>query len=266
MGLLPTIGAIAGNVITMARANSAHISTGAVVIGMISAVILAVKAGKEAEEDIEELKEELDTDELSFGEIVRTTWKRFIPVALILTLTISCFLYSTNKMMKRYAALSTAYALTESYMKDYIHTAQEELGPKKEQTIRDKVMEKRVNSQPVAERGIVETGKGDILFYDSITTRYFKSSMDEVKNAEADLASIYKSENELTIDEYTGRLGLGRFSTIGNYMGWHMTGKFDGTQNFHFEYTYGGDEKTGEPYCAIYFYNNMPTDLRKYWH
>jgi len=262
MGLMPMISAIAGNVIAMAKANSAHISTGAVVIGMISAVVLAVKAGKEAEEDIEEVKEELETDELSFGEIVRTTWKRFIPVVLILTLTISCFLYSTNKMMKRYAALSTAYALTESYMKDYIHTAQEELGPKKEQILRDKVMEKRINNRPMPERGIIETGKGDTLCYESITMTYFHSSVAGLKEAEKELASIYKAEGQITLNEYTNALGIGRYSSVGDYWGWRMTGKFDGTEDFRFEYSYGGHEKTGEPYCCIYFYENLPTDLR----
>lgn len=262
MSLMP-IKEIIKNVFTIAKTNSDHISTGAIIIGMVSIAILAVKAGTEAKEDIDIAKEELGTDELSVKEIVHTTWKRFIPVILVLSLTISCFLYSTNKMMKRYAAISTAYALTESYMKDYISAAQTELGPKKEQIIRDKVMEKRIREHPVAERGIIETGKGDVLFYDSITTRYFHSSIDEVKNVEKTLASIYDSEGELKIDEYTGMLGLGRYSSIGNYMGWRMTGKFDGTQKFNFEYSYGGHEKTGEPYCAIYFYDNMPTDLTK---
>ena len=105
MGLVP-ISTIAGNVISLAKTNTASFSTGAVIIGMISAVILAIKAGKEASEDIEEVKEEFETDELSFGEIVRVTWKRFLPVILILALTISCLVYSTNKMMKRYAALA----------------------------------------------------------------------------------------------------------------------------------------------------------------
>lgn len=262
MDILP-VTAFAGKIISLAKEHSAPISTGAVIIGMISAVILAVKAGKESAEDILEAQEELETDELSFSEIVRVTWKRFLPVFLILALTISCLIVSTNKMMKRYAALSTAYALTESYMKDYIETTKNEVGAKKEQFIRDKIMEKQVRDHPIAERGIIETGKGDVLFYDPITTRYFHSSMAAVKEAEKILGRIYQSEGELKIDEYTHTLGLGRYSAIGNYMGWRMTGKFDGTELFKFEYSSGLHEKTGEPYCAIYFYDNMPTDLTR---
>ena len=262
MDILP-VTAFAGKLVSLAKEHATPISTGAVIIGMISAVILAVKAGKESAEDIEEAKEELETEELTLGEIIRVTWKRFLPIILILGLTISCLIVSTNKLMKRYAALSTAYALTESYMKDYIETTQKEVGVKKEQLIRDKIMEKQVREHPVAERGIIETGKGDVLFYDSITTRYFHSSMAAVKEAEKILNAIYQSEEELKIDEYTDALGLGRYSVIGNYMGWRMTGKFDGTEKFGFEFTSGLHEATGEPYCAIYFYENMPTDLSR---
>lgn len=261
MDILP-VSAFAGKLVSLAKAHATPISTGAVILGIISAVVLAVKAGKESAEDIEEAKEELETDELSFGEIVRVTWKRFLPVTLILVLTISCLVVTTNKLMKRYAALSTAYALTESYMKDYIQTTQQEVGAKKEQLIRDRIMEKRVNEHPVAERGTIDTGNGDVLFYDSITTRYFHSSMAAVKEAEKTLAAIYQNEGELKLDEYTYTLGIGKYSTIGNYIGWKMSGNYDGTEKFRFEYSYGGHEKTGEPYCAIYFYDNMPTDLR----
>ena len=87
--------------------------------------------------------------------------------------------------------------------------------------------------------------------------------MEAVKNAEKELASIYQSEGELKIDEYTYMLGIGRYSSIGNYMGWRMTGKYDGTEKFEFDFSHGGHELTGEPYCAIYFYKNLPTDLRR---
>lgn len=261
MDILP-INAFARNILSVAKAHAAPITAGAVIIGMISAVILAVKAGRESVDDIEEMKEELETDELTAGEVIRATWKRFVPVILILVLTISCFLYSTNRLIKRYAALSTAYALTESYMKDYIDVTKNEVGAKKEQMIRDKVMDKQVKRRPIAERGTIDTGNGDILFYDSITTRYFKSSLDKVKEAEEMLRDIYKSEGELKLDEYTYALGIGRYSSIGSYIGWKMSGRFDGTQKFEFEYTYGGHENTGEPYCAINTIN-LPTDLTR---
>ena len=130
-------------------------------------------------------------------------------------------------------------------------------------TTQEEVGAKRVKEHPVAECGTIETGNGDVLFYDSITARYFKSSMAAVKEAEKELANIYQNKGELKLDEYTHALGIGNYSAIGNYIGWKMTGRYDGTEKFHFEYSYGGHKKTGEPYCAIYFYDNVPTDLRR---
>lgn len=246
----------------LAKANSTPIATGAIVLGMVSAVILAVKAGKESAEDIEEAKEELETDELTTRQVIRAVWKRFIPVILVLGLTISCFLYTTDKLVKRCTALSAAYALSESYLKDYMEAAKETVGEKKELSVRDRVMEKQVAKHPIAERGIVDTGSGETLFYDAITTRYFRASVEHVRQVENQLKNIYEAESELKMDDYTYSLGLGQYSALGNYIGWRMSGRYDGSQTFGFDYSSGISPETGEPYCAIYP-KNRPTDLTR---
>lgn len=262
MGKLP-IGAVVRNIVTLAKANATPLSTGVVILGMISAVVLAAKAGKDSANDIEEAKEELQVEELTFKEKFHVTWKRYIPVILILGLSIACLVVNTNRMMKRYAALSTAYALSESYLKDYMEATKESVGTKKEQTIRDNVMNKQIREHPIDEeerRGIIDTGNGNTLFYDAITTRYFRSSMEKVKVAERDLAGIYATEDELKLDEYTYAIGLGAHSECGNYLGWRKTGKFDGTESFGFDYSSGLTD-SGEPYVAIYHYRNRLVSL-----
>lgn len=259
MSKLP-IAAFTKQMMTFAKVHATPISTGAVIIGMISAVVLAVKAGKETAEDIEELKEELETEELSVKEVIKVSWKHFIPVVLILGLSIGCLVVTTNKMMKRYAALSTAYALTENYMKDYMAATSETVGAKKEQNIRDKAIEKQVARHPVAERGIVETGHGDTLFYDAITTRYFRSSMENVKKAEKHLAGIYQAEDMLRFSEYTYALGIGANCEFGDSLGWKKSGRLDLTDEFAFLYSSGLAPDTGEPYVAIYHLNQL-TDI-----
>lgn len=255
-----TVGSIAKQFLNFVNMNQTPISTGAVVIGIVSAVILAVKAGKESEEDILELQEELNEgEELTSKDIVKTVWKRFIPVILVTVLTISCLIVSTKHMMKRYAALSTAYAISENYLKDYMEATKDTVGEKKEQAIRDNAMEKQVARHPIAERGIVETGKGDDLFYDSITTRYFRTNMDSVRKAEKYLAGIYQTEGEVKLSEYTYSLGLGASSEIGDYIGWKQRGN-GFPDSYGFLYSSGLAPDTGEPYCAIY-HLNLLTDL-----
>ena len=262
MGKVP-ISAIAKQVVALAKANATPIATGAVIIGMISAVVLAVKATKESVEDIEEVKEEMEVDELTPKEVVRIVWRRFIPVILILTLTIACLVVNTSRMMKRYAALSTAYALSESYLKDYMDATKENVGAKKEQAIRDGAMEKQVARKPLdkdaAQRGIIERGHGDTLFYDTLTTRYFHDSIEHVKEVERDLAGTYETEDQLFADDYARAL-LG-IKTHFEQMGWRKTGKIDGTHKFKLNYTSGLIENSMTPYVAIYRDNNPLVEL-----
>lgn len=268
-----SIGAAAKQFMRFVSANATPISTGAVVIGIVSCVILAVKAGKESAEDLQEVTEELEEgEELTVKEVIHIVWKRFIPVFIVMVLTISCLIMSTRQMMKRYAALSAAYAISENYLKDYMEAAKETAGPKKEQAIRDKVMEKQVARHPVEERGIIETGHGTTLFFDAITGRWFRSSMDHVRQTAEKLASIYDSEDYLRLEDYTHALGLGS-TEFGDYLGWRKTGKMDGSQTMFsrdgkheclfFDYSHGMTDYD-ELYAAIYHHMYPITDLRMY--
>lgn len=264
LGFLKKIpaGGVVKDLCTFMKANAGPISTGAVVIGMVAAFILAAKAGNEAAEDIEEAKEEMDVDELTLGDKVRITWKRFLPSVFVLLLTITSFIYTTRQMAKRYAALSAAYSLTESYLKDYMEATKESAGQKKEQTIRDSANVKQAMKIPV-DRGIVETGYGDDLFFDGvITTRYFRSTLDRVQAVEKELASIYEAEDSITMDDYTFRLGLGAVANNGNSLGWKKSGNFDSTKSFDLYYTAAISDK-GEPYIVISQGANRMTDLTR---
>ena len=256
------IGGIISDLCHIAKANAGPISTGAVIIGMVTVFVLAAKAGNEAAEDIEEKKEELETDELTIGEKISATWKRFFPAVFILILTATCFVYTTKQMAKRYAVLSAAYSLRESYLKEYIAEAKQIAGPKKEQQIRDNANLKIAEKVPI-ERGIIETGYGDDLFFDEvITTKYFRSSLDHVKAMEKELSGIYESEDVLTMDDYTFRMGLGARANNGNNLGWKKSGEFDETRSFSLYYTSGINDR-GEPYIIISQGPNRMTDLRK---
>lgn len=259
---IPINGIVKG-VCVFAKENAGPISTGAVALGIVTTFLLAAKAGSEAKDDCEEMKEELEVDELTFGEKFKASWKRFIPAVFMMLLTISCLVYTTNRMMKRYAALSAAYTMTENYLREYTESTKAITGPKKEQAIRDEANIKQAQKTPVNDRGIIETGHGDDLFFDAvITTRYFRSSLEQVKNVEKELAGIYNAEDELKLDEYTYRLGLGTRSSIGNYIGWRKTGKYDETSKFGLYYT-SGIADTGEPYIIISQGANRLTDLTR---
>ena len=256
------VGGIVKDLCVFAKANAGPISTVAVILGMVTAVALAAKAGNEAAEDIEEMKDELDTDELTFGEKFKAVWKRFIPTIFILALTITCLVYTSAKMAKRYAELSAAYGLTQTYLKDYMESTKEIAGPKKEQSIHDATNIKQAARAPI-NRGIVETGYGDDLFLDEvITTRFFRSSLEHVKMMERELADIYEAEDCITLGDYTFRMGLGARGNNCDSLGWKKSGKFDETSSFSLYYTSGISDK-GEPYIIVSQGPNRLTDLTR---
>ena len=256
------INAIAKGVLSFAKDNAGPITTGAVVLGMVTAFVLSARAGEKAAEDFEEMKEELEVEELTFGEKVKASWKRFLPSVFVLLMTLTCFVYTTNRMMKRYAALSAAYSITENYLRDYIDETKRIAGPKKEQMIRDDVSIKQAERAPT-ERGIIETGYGDDLFYDAvITSRYFRSNMEHVKTVVRELNNQYQAEDELKVRDYTYGVGLAGFTNTSDYLGWRKTGHIDGTEKFSLYFTSSIYEPTGEPYIIINQDANWLTDLR----
>lgn len=122
----------------------------------ITATVLAVKATPKALELLTEkryekygdtLKEDDSYDdmpELKPVEVVKTTWKCYIPAAISGVASIACLLGSHSVHAKRNAALATAYKLSETALNEYREKVVEEIGEEKEKVIRDKVSQKHL--------------------------------------------------------------------------------------------------------------------------
>ena len=57
-----------------------------------------------------------------------------------------------------------------------------------------------------------------ILFYDPITTRYFRSSIEEIKKAKEKLVSICETKGDANLNDYIESLKIGSHSSIGDYI------------------------------------------------
>ena len=87
--------------------------------GMVSTVVLAVKATPKALQLIEERRKEERTDKLTVMETVGTTWKCYIPAAITGTVSAACIIGANSVNAKRNAALATAYKLSETAFKEF---------------------------------------------------------------------------------------------------------------------------------------------------
>lgn len=207
--------------------NSPSILTAVAVTGVVSTALLTGKASFQAAEIIR--KEEFEQtfwEEQSFQDRVRLVWKLYIPAAVTGGATIVCVIGANTVSSRRNAALISAYSLAETAFKEYKTKVVETIGVNKEQKIRDEVARERVEQDPVSTREVYITGNGDVLCYETMTGRYFQSSMETLRKAQNDINaqiinSMYASQNDFC------RL-IGLPSTgYGEEVGWNTSNMLD---------------------------------------
>lgn len=207
---------------TACRKHLPEILTGIGVIGAIACPIMAVKATPSALEAIERDsrdKHDGDPDAATKIEIVKSAWKYYVPSMITGGMAVACIVGASAVNMKRNAALATAYALSESALKEYKDAVLSEVGEKKEQSIRDRIAGKRIEDNPVDEASIIDTKSGDVLCYDSWTGRYFKSSVESLRKAENELNRMLLRDDYASLNDFYDLVGLPCVE-VGDKFGW----------------------------------------------
>lgn len=201
--------------------HSPEILTGIGITGLLSTTILAVKATPKALRLIDEKKEEMNTDELTNTEVVKTCWKCYIPAAVTASVSVACLIGANSVNSKRNAVLATAYKLSESTFSEYKEKVIETIGEKKEEEVRDKIAKGRIEQNPVKNNEVIITGKGDVLCYDIVSGRYFKSDVDKIRKAENTLNKKLMNDMYCSLNEFYDLIGL-PFTQMGFELGWNV--------------------------------------------
>ena len=198
-----------------------EILTGIGVAGMVTTTILAVKATPKACLLINDRKDELEVEKLRATELIKTTWKCYIPAIMTCGVSIACLVGASSVNFKRNAALATAYKLSEAALSEYKDAVIEAIGEKKEQSVRDKVAEERLKKNPVSKSEIIVTGNGTTLCYDPVGNSYFKSSIQQIESAKNKLNARMLSENYVSLNDFYDELGIGP-TKLGDDLGWDI--------------------------------------------
>ena len=198
-----------------------EILTGIGVAGMVTSTVLAVKATPKAFLLINDRKDELEVEKLPVTELVKTTWKCYIPAAVTCGASIACLVGASSVNFKRNAALATAYKLSEAALSEYKDAVIETIGEKKEQSVRDKVAEERLKKNPVSKSEIIVTGNGTTLCYDPVGNSYFKSNIQQIESAKNKLNARMLSENYVSLNDFYDELGIGP-TKLGDDLGWDI--------------------------------------------
>lgn len=228
---------------------SPEILVGIGITGMVSTTIMAVRATPKAAELIQIKKEEKEA-ELSKLEIVKTTWKCYIPAAITGSVSIACIIGASRVNAKRNATLATAYTISKTALSEYKEQVIETVGEKKENEIEDKVAKKKIEDNPVSKKDILITEKGNSLCYDSVSGRYFYSDIDTIKRAENYVNKKMLNEMYLSLNEFYYEIGL-KQTELGNELGWNID---DGLLDIHYSSQIAED---GRP-CLVLGYHVAP--------
>ena len=236
---------------------SPQILTGIGVAGMITTVVLAVKATPKALELIEDKKEELDTDKLTVVDTIKVAWKPYIPAVATGVLSTVCIIGGNAVGTRRTAALAAAYKISETALKEYKDAIVETVGEEKAKEVKEKVIQNKLDKNPVVEKQIIVTNKGTFLCYDSLSGRYFQSDIEAIRKAQNDINDYLFSEDYASLNMFYDFLGL-EHTRLGAELGWKID---SGTLQIEFDSTLASDKSQGiapgTP-CLVLDYNVAP--------
>lgn len=186
--------------------NSPKILTGLSCAGVLTTTILAVKATPKAVRLIE--RREKEEGKLSKPDIIKTTWKCYIPAAVVGGITVGCIIGANAINTQRNAALAALYSISETAFREYQSKVVEEIGKNKETKIRDDVMADTIKNNPSTPGNIIFTGKGDVKCFDKFTGRYFTSDIEHIRQTAHELNRRLREEMWIPLNEFYYELNL----------------------------------------------------------
>lgn len=222
---------------------SPEILTGLGIAGMITTVVLAVKATPKAldliDEEIEKQNSKLSQEAYDSGqstakqinklkpvETVKVAWKPYIPALLLGSASVGCLIGANTVSARRHAALYSAYELSKTAYNELNEKVTEVVGEKKVTEIKQKLAEDKVNK--VSPEGTIEkksnvviAGDGDTWFIDAMSNQPFLSSKNKLDAAANELNRKMRSDMYVSLSQFYDEIGVEHTGTS-DYIGWRI--------------------------------------------
>jgi hypothetical protein len=169
--------------------NAPAILTGFGIAGTLATAYLAGDASFKAARLIDEAQrienEQEKSHPLDKKEKFKLTWSLYLPAAGAGCATVGCIYFANRISSKRLAALAAAYTIAEKANSEYKEKVLEMLGKDKEEKVRASVQQDRIDRDPDLD-GMIdsEMEDGRVRCKDAWSGRYFRSTMEEIKEAQ----------------------------------------------------------------------------------
>jgi hypothetical protein len=227
--------------------------------GMIFSIAWGIKATFKAARAIDNYKETYGKEKLNAKEVIKLTWKQYLPVVISTVASVPCIIASNSVSNKRYAALATAYTVTETALQEYQDKVKEVVGDKKAKEIKEAVSGDKVEQTYQGGNQIVMTNNGTSLFFEPLSGRYFMSSWNDIAKAanELNAKALSGFSNFTSLNDWFQELGL-ESTDMGEEVGWNV---MDGINNIIDISISSHVTKDNVP-CGAISYNVRPSKIR----
>lgn len=215
--------------------NSAAILTGVGVVGTVTTAVLAARGTVKAVRAIDEYNalaaaanEDSSTppETLSPAAKVGLVGQYYVPAIGSGITTITAILFSYKITSKQSAAFAAAYGISEKAFQEYKDKVVEKVGAKKENTITEAIAQDRVDANPLGNREVIVIGNGDVLCYDDLSGRYFRSSIEAIKAAENKVNHEILNQNAVSLGTFYDHVGLAP-TALDDQLGWNLDNLLD---------------------------------------
>lgn len=205
--------------------NLPAILTSCGVSGVISTIALTAIGTLEANEAVQNKKKEVSR-ELEKKEYLEVCWKPALPAIISGILTGTCIIASNCISSKRAAVLSSLYSLSETALNEYKNKVVEKIGEKKEERIRDEIAQSKVDHYPPNDWEIFDTGHGTMVFYDTLSGRFFRSSVEFIRQTQNEINKLALDSQFALVNDLYVWLGLPEIE-LGKDLCWNPEHKLD---------------------------------------
>lgn len=224
--------------------------------GMIFSTIWGIKATKTAVRKIDICKQKLKKNKLTIKEVIKETWKLYLPVVISTVISVPCIIVGNRVSNSRNMALAAAYTISEKALDEYREKTREVLGDKKFNKLQEELSSNKVkNTYPNLKDNVTLIGDGDCLFYEEFSGRYFKTNWNKISRAANELNAKALSDlsGVIMLNDWFGILGLDN-TVLGDELGWTVTDGKEGIIDISIDSVLTPDNIP----CGAIRYNTMP--------
>lgn len=213
--------------------NAPAIFTGLAITGSVVTTLLAVKATPKALDELDKayskkntiVDEVLDRDPepLTKKEVVKATWKCYIPTAISGSATIACIILANRAHIKKETALAAMAGFFEQRYFDYKDKVVEIADADTDKAIETAMAKDRMTQNKPPKTMMAALDKEEMLCYEPITDQYFITTKNELVWATMTTNKILSMEQDVTLNKILKLFpGADCKNPIGDKVGWWL--------------------------------------------